>query len=222
MPASLQTVFTFLEDLRFHNNREWFNANRKRYDEARAAVEAFTEDVIRQFKPVEDLGETTAKECLYRINRDIRFSKDKTPYKINFGVLIADGGRKSTGRSYYVNIQPGESFIAGGVYDPSPEQLKRVREVIARDPAALRQIIENPDFVRYFGAIRGEALKTAPKGYAADHPAIDLLKYKQFLAIHDLNDDDVLKDNLAAFIVKVCAPLKPFEGYFHEIRMGGN
>jgi uncharacterized protein (TIGR02453 family) len=218
MPASLQTVFTFLEDLRFHNNREWFNANRKRYDEARAAVEAFTEEVIRQFKPVEDLGDTTAKACLYRINRDIRFSKDKTPYKINFGVLIGDGGRKSTGRSYYVNIQPGESFIAGGVYDPSPDQLKRIRETIARDPAALRRIIEHPDFAHYFGAIRGESLKTAPKGYAADHPTIDLLKHKQFLAIHDLNDDDVLRDDFAASVVKICEVLKPFEEYFRRLR----
>jgi uncharacterized protein (TIGR02453 family) len=218
MPANLQTTLSFLEDLRFNNNKTWFDANRKRYEEARGNVEALVADIIGQFAPVEDLGKTTAKECLYRINRDIRFSKDKTPYKINFGILIGNGGRKSTGRTYYLNIQPGECFIAGGVYDPQPEDLKRIRAAIAKDPDKLRKIITNKDFVRVFGDLRGESLKTAPKGYDSDHPAIDLLKRKQFLAFHLLNDADMLADDAAARIVDVCKVLKPFEGYFHQIR----
>ena len=220
MPANLQTTLTFLEDLKFNNNREWFNANRKRYDEARAAFESLVADVMGQFKPVEDLGKTAVKDCIFRINRDVRFSKDKSPYKTNLGALIGNGGRKSTGRSYYINLEPGESFVAGGVYDPQPETLKKIRAAIAEKPDKLRKIITNKDFVGTFGDLRGDSLKTAPKGYASDHPAIDLLKRKQFLALHLLNDGDVLKDDLAAHIVEVCKVLKPFEGYFVGLRGG--
>jgi uncharacterized protein (TIGR02453 family) len=133
-------------------------------------------------------------------------------------VLIGNGGRKTTGRSYYVNIEPGEVFVAGGVYDLSPEVLKKIRETIAQDPAKLRKIINHADFVRYFGKVEGETLKTAPKGYAADHPAIDLLKHKQFLAIHRMSDDDLLADDAAGHIIEVCKTLKSFEGYFVTLR----
>jgi uncharacterized protein (TIGR02453 family) len=220
MPANLQTALNFLEDLKFNNNREWFTANRKRYDEARAIFEALVADVMSQFAPIEDLGKTAVKDCIYRINRDVRFSKDKTPYKTNLGALIGNGGRKGTGRTYYINLEPGESFIAGGVYDPQPEMLKQIRKSIHDDPKKLRRIIDNKTFVGYFGKIRGDMLKTAPKGYANDHPEIDLLKHKQFLALHLLSDGDMLKDDLAAHIIEVCKALKPFEGYFVALRDG--
>lgn len=218
MPANLQPALTFLEDLKFNNNREWFNDNRKRYDEARGAFEALVNEVIAQFKPVEDLGQLTAKDCIFRINRDVRFSKDKSPYKTNLGALIGLGGRKAPGRTYYINLEAGESFIAGGVYSPEPETLKKIRADIAENPDKLRRIIKNRNFTHFFGAVRGEQLKNAPKGYTNDHEAIDLLKYKQFLAIHQLTDEDVLKADLAAHIVVVCGALKPFEGYFAALR----
>jgi uncharacterized protein (TIGR02453 family) len=218
MAHDLQATIRFLEDLRFNNNREWFNDNRKAYESARGAVEGLVADVMSQFAGVENLGKTTVKDCIFRINRDVRFSKDKSPYKINFGALIGNGGKKSTGRSYYINIEPGDSFIAGGVYDPSPELLKRIRAEMAENTKAFRKIIDNPEFVKTFGEIHGDSLKTAPKGYAADHPAIDLLKRKQFLALHYLSDDDLTRDDLAAHIVGVCRVLKPFEAYFVRIR----
>ena len=217
MPANLQTTLTFLEDLRFNNNRDWFNANRKRYDQARTAFESLISDILTRFSPIENLGETTVKQCIFRINRDIRFSKDKSPYKVNMGALIGDGGRKSIGRTYYINIEPGKLFIAGGVYDPSPDQLKRIRQTIAQDATPLQNIINHPDFVRYFGGLRGDSLKTVPKGYASDHPAIDLLKRKQFLALHELNDTDILHDDFADHVITVCAALKPLESYFHDL-----
>jgi uncharacterized protein (TIGR02453 family) len=219
MPANLQPALTFLEDLKFNNNREWFNDNRKRYDEARSAFEALVNEVIAQFKPVEDLGQLAAKDCIFRINRDVRFSRDKSPYKTNLGALIGVGGRKAPGRTYYINLEAGESFIAGGVYSPEPDTLKRIRADIATNPDKLRRIIKNRNFTHFFGAVRGEQLKGAPKGYASDHEAIDLLRYKQFLAMHQLTDADVLKDDLAAHIVVVCGALKPFEGYFASLRI---
>lgn len=218
MPKSLQVTLDFLIDLRFNNSRSWFEENRARYEQARRSVEVLIEDIIRQFAPVEDLGKLTPKECMFRINRDVRFSKDKSPYKTAMGIVIGKGGRKSTERSYYLHIEPNDSaFIAAGVYDPSPEQLKAIRQAIAEKPEALQKIITAPDFVRYFKTLEGEKLKTAPKGFAADHPAIDLLKHKQFLASHPLTDADLLKDDLAAYFVQVCAALKPLETYFQNI-----
>jgi uncharacterized protein (TIGR02453 family) len=219
MPKSLQGTLSFLEDLRFNNNKTWFDENRKRYEAAKSAVEALIEEIIQQFSPVENLGKLTPKECMFRINRDVRFSKDKSPYKTNFGVVIGRGGRKSTERSYYLNIEPGDGFIAAGVYDPSPEQLKTLRDAIATKPKTFEKIITAPDFVKYFGSIRGEKLKTVPKGFSPDHPAIELLKHKQFLAVHPLKDKDLLRDNFAAYFVEVCAALKPFEDYFYQIRL---
>ena len=218
MPENLQFTLDYLLDLRFNNNKPWFDENRERYQHALANFEALVADILRQFAPVEDLGDTTVKECLFRINRDIRFTKDKTPYKSHLSAHIGKGGRKGSGRSYYVHVEPGGSFIAGGVYAPEPEQLKRIRAAIAADNGKkLNVILAKKDFKRYFGKLDGEALKTAPKGYDSDHPAIDLLKHKQFVAFHKLDDEDVLKDDFAAHVITVCKALKPFEGYFHDI-----
>ncbi len=218
MPQNLQFTLDYLQDLRFNNNKTWFEENRKNYQQAQSFFEALVADVIQQFTPVEDLGTTSVKQCLFRINRDVRFTKDKSPYKSHMAAHIGKGGRKGGGRSYYVHVEPGGSFIAGGAYNPTPEQLKRIRQAIASDNGKkLSGIINNKDFISYFGVIQGEALKTAPKGYASDHPAIDLLKQKQFIAVHKLTDADVLQDDFAAHAITVCKALKPFEGYFHTI-----
>ncbi len=218
MPQNLQFTLDYLLDLRFNNQKPWFDENRKRYQQAQANFESFVGDIIHQFSSVEDLGETTVKQCLFRINRDIRFTKDKSPYKSHMAAHIAKGGRKGSGRSYYVHIEPGGSFVAAGAYAPSPEELKRIRATIAADSGKkLKSILNNKDFKHYCGKMDGEVLKTAPKGYESDHPAIDLLKHKSFIAIHKLDDEDVLKADLASHIVTVCKALKPFEGYFHTI-----
>jgi uncharacterized protein (TIGR02453 family) len=219
MPADLQATLSFLEDLRFNNNRAWFEANRKRYEAARAAAEDLVTDILARFKPVEDVTGTSAKDCFFRINRDVRFSKDKSPYKTNFGIVLGKGGRKAEGRSYYLNLEPGGVFIAAGMYDPSPEQLKHIRAAIAADPAKLRKIINGKDFQHYFGGLKGDTLKTAPKGYEADHPAIDLLKHKQFLAVHDVTDAEALAADFAGEVVAVCKALKPLEAYFEALRL---
>lgn len=216
MPQNLQTTLDFLMDLRFNNYKSWFDENRPHYEKARGAFESLLNDVMRQFAPVENLGKTTAKECMYRINRDVRFSKDKTPYKTNMGAIIGNGGRKSAGNSYYIQIMPGESGIAGGVYMPSPEELKKLRAYIALHGDKLNKIITAKPFVKHFGSMSGDKLKTAPKGYASDHPQIELLKFKQFLAWKDLSDDEVLADDLVAKIVESCLALKPFVSYLTD------
>lgn len=217
MPASLKTTLEFLEALRFNNHKAWFDENRKRYEQARAHFEDLVGDLIAHFGPVEDLGSTTVKDCLYRINRDIRFSKDKSPYNSHMAALLGRGGRKATGRAYYVHVEPGGSMIAGGIYMPSSEELQRIRRALASDVGSFNRILADKTFTRYFGQMQGDKLKTAPKGFASDHPAIELLKHKQFMATHAISDDRLLADDLSAHIVAVCQALKPFVGYFHDI-----
>lgn len=216
MPQSLQATLDFLRDLRTHNERPWFEQNRPRYDVARASFEAFVTDVISGFDDIEELGSVSAKDCIYRLNRDIRFSPDKTPYKTHMAAVIGRGGRKSVERSYYVQIAPGDSWVGGGLYAPSSEQLAAVRRSIAYDWRELDEIIHEPEFVRHFGGLEGESLKTAPQGYTRDHPAIDLLRRKQFLAGRSLSDVEVLSPDLTATILTLCKALKPFLTFLHD------
>ena len=216
MPESLRDTLDFLRDLRANNSRAWFEQNRKRYDAARGHFELFISDLISGFGGIEDLGSISATDCIYRIYRDVRFSPDKTPYKTHMAAVIGDGGRKSLGRSYYLQIAPDDSWVGGGFYAPSSDQLAKVRRSIADDPDELEAIIHEPDFVRYFGELEGESLKTAPMGYTRDHPAIDLLRRKQYLAGTSLGDAEVLAPDLTARVLTLCRALKPFLTYLND------
>ncbi len=216
MPENLQVTLDFLRDLRLHNERPWFAENRQRYDIARGNLELFITDLIFGFGDIEDLGGVSAKACIYRINRDVRFSRDKSPYKTHMAAVIGKGGRKSEDRSYYIQIAPGDSWVGAGLYAPSPEQLAAVRRGIADDWRELDEIIHDPEFVRHFGGLEGESLKTAPQGYAKDHPAIDLLRRKQFLAGRSLSDDEVLSPDLDINVLTMCRALKPFLTFIHD------
>jgi uncharacterized protein (TIGR02453 family) len=213
---SLQVTLDFLSQLIDNNNKAWFDAHRAEYARARGAFEATVEDIIRGFEPIDDLGFVTAKQCIFRINRDVRFSKDKSPYKTNMSAVIAKGGRKSEGRSYYLQIGPGNSFMGGGLYDVDRTQLDNVRRHIVNDAAPLRAVIADPQFVRAFGGLQGEQLKTAPQGYDREHPDIDLLRYKQFLATQSLSDELVASDGFVDHVLEVFATLKPFLVYLDE------
>ncbi len=218
MPAELQTTLDFLRELRENNTREWFNANRPRYETARAAFENFIADVLHRFPAVEDVGNLTPAQTMYRINRDVRFSPDKSPYKTTMGALIGKEGRKSTGRSYYFHLEPGgQSMIAGGLYMPEAKQLDKFRQAVAEDSRPLRDILDSDTFKRYFVKIAGEQLKTAPKGYPKDHPALDLLRYKQLTVIHYLTDEKVLEENLADYVIEVNLAMQPFIHYLFEV-----
>jgi uncharacterized protein (TIGR02453 family) len=214
MTNTLAPTLDFLRDLRAHNNKPWFDTNRARYTEASAAFERLVTDLIARFEPVDDLGDVSAKECIFRINRDTRFSADKSPYKSSMGALLARGGRKHSGRSYYLHIEPdGGSLLAGGFFAPTPAELDRVRQAIARDASELKTIITSADFARYFGTMQGETLKVAPQGYPKDHPDVALLRYKQFLAEHPMSDEQVLARDLIPHILSVFMAIKPFVSY---------
>ncbi len=201
----------FLRDLVENNHRDWFQTNRSRYDAAKTEVCGLVERVLAGMSEFEPLANTAVKDCIFRINRDIRFSKDKAPYKSNFAFAIGPGGRHSGRIDYYVHIQPGnQSFLGAGMWQPTPANLAKFRQEIDYNVDELKGVIEAEEFRAYFPEASGEVMKTTPKGYAADHPEIDLLRRKELFFMHRYSDKEVLKANFADEIIRGCRIMKPY------------
>ena len=208
---NMQQVLAFLDGLSKNNNKAWFEQHRPDYQEARSTYEQFINDLIDEFRVSDQLEGLSARDCMPRIYRDIRFSKDKSPYKTNLGAIIAPGGWKGDRLGYYVSVEPhARSLVAGGLYDPTPEQLERFRQAIARRPEAFKRVTQRKDFVAAFGLVQGDRLKTAPKGYDRAHPEIALLQLKQITAYHHFTDEAVLRDDFREVVISGCRALRPF------------
>ncbi len=202
----------FLKELVDNNNREWFQANKERYDKARENLIELTTSLISKVHQVDPgvSADLDPKKSVMRIYRDIRFSKNKTPYKNNFGVSIPSHGLKLGGVEYYLQIQPGKSFIAGGYWMPEAEHLKAIRQEIDYNAADLKKIIDEPGFVKLFGEFRKqEQLKTVPRDYSADNENIELLKLKSFIVFHPLTDKEVQSATAANDIAGLCSKIYP-------------
>lgn len=211
-------AFQFLEELRQNNQRPWFAQNRAAYDTALGTFEDFINAMIYELRGYDDLRDLTAKQCIYRIYRDVRFSKDKVPYKTNLSAMIAPGGRKSTRMGYYISIEPGNhTMMAGGLYSPTPDQLRGFRQTVAQDATELREITQAKAFQDTFGAIHGERLKTAPQGYDRHHPEIDLLCLKQVTAWRSFTDGQVFADDFLEQTLVTCQAMRPFLGYLSTL-----
>ena len=210
-------ILSFLSDLKENNNREWFESNKSRY---KNAYDHFLElvreviGVIGQFD--EQIAHLEPKKCAYRIYRDIRFSKDKTPYKTHFGAEMAPGGRRSGLAGYYIHLQPGESIIAGGIWHPVAENLIKIRQEIDYNGSVLKEIIGSKRFIQIYGEVRGDKLKKAPKGYTPDHPDIELLKFKDFLAYTSISDSVVKSKKYVETVTDYLKVLKPFNDFLNE------
>lgn len=215
-PRIPQSGFDFLNALKTHNNREWFNTNKARFQQELEQVEGFAAALLAKLS-THDLIETlSGKKSLYRIYRDTRFSSDKTPYKTHWSGSFKRATKQRRG-GYYFHLEPGNSFIAGGFWGPVPGDLKLIREDIAFDAAPLRKILNSKSFTTMFGELEGEQLKTAPKGFAADHEAIDLLRHKQFLLIRRFTDAEVLSPAYLEEANKTFAAMRPFFDYMSEV-----
>lgn len=216
----MRNSLSFIRDLKKNNNKEWFHANRPKYEEARREFTLFIESLISGIASFDaDLGPVQVKSTLFRINRDIRFSKDKSPYKTNFGAFILKGGKKSGNAGYYFHLDPEESFIGGGVYHPEAEILKKVRQEIYGNPDEFREIITEKKFLAAFGEMYDDRLKTAPKGFPKDFEHIDLLKYKSYIVsrsldINLLTSEDLLSETISSF--RLMYPLVRFINYALE------
>jgi uncharacterized protein (TIGR02453 family) len=210
------SVFTFLNDIRENNNREWFTENKTTYQKQHEAVVAFADALINRMQAVDNIETPSGKKAIFRIYKDVRFSKDKSPYKTHIGGHLSRATKLLRG-GYYFHIEPGNCFIGGGFWNPSPDDLKHIREQIAADPQALRDIIESSEFKKHFGTLEGEQLKTAPKGYDKNHPAIDLLNYKQFLISKKFDDALVTSEAYLDEVFTSFQAMRPFFDYMSEI-----
>jgi len=207
----------FLGKLKKNNNKEWFDKNKKEYDELRKEIIVFVADVIKRIR-VFDTGMDglEAKQCMFRINRDMRFSKDKSPYKTNFGLTFNRGGKSSPYAGYYLHIQPGECFIAGGSYAPSPEHLAAIRQEIDYNFDEFKKIISSKEFKKYFGELSGEKLVRPPKGYELDNPAIEFLKHKQFLMWHSFDEKKLSEKDFSTYCITVFKAMKPMLDFMNR------
>jgi len=214
---SLTKSIDFLRLLRENNNRDWMHSHKAMYQEAKEEFFDFVSNLLPSLIELdENLTGLEVKKCIFRINRDVRFSKDKSPYKNNFGAFMVEGGKQSGKAGYYFHLEPGDnSFLAGGVYGPSSENLAKIRQEIDYNPGDLQKITRESSFVKYFGAIQGDSLKRPPKGYSADHPNIDLLKLKSFLVMHPKKDKEVLNEKFLEKAVGIFKEIQPLNEYLN-------
>jgi uncharacterized protein (TIGR02453 family) len=218
----LQTsTIKFLKDLKKNNNKPWFDKNRKQYEAAKADFINFIQAVIDQHsrKDISIKG-LLAKDCLFRINRDIRFSKDKTPYKSNFGASINKGGRKAMDSAgYYFHLEPGGVFTGGGIWMPMPPELKKVRQEIDYNFADFKKIIGARKFRAVYGELSTAAeykLSRVPKGYGPENPAAEYLKLKSYIAMIKISDADLTSKNLLKKTVAAFEALQPLIDFINE------
>lgn len=217
-PDLTRSTLTFLRDLVKNNNREWFHENRPRYDAAKTELCGVVERVLTDMSAFEPLANTAVKDCIFRINRDIRFAKDKRPYKNNLAFAIGPGGRHSGRIDYYVHIQPGDqSFLGAGMWQPTPANLAKFRQEVDYNAGELKQIIDADEFRAYFPEAAGDVMKTSPKGYPADHPEIELLRRKELFFIHRYTDKAVLSADFADEVVRGSRILKPYCDFLNYI-----
>lgn len=221
MTAITQNTFKFLKDLKQNNDRDWFLANKPRFEEAKKEFEDFIDQLIGAITKFDNsIAHHSAKDCIFRIYRDVRFSKDKSPYKTHFGAHISSAAKKSEIHSragYYVHIEPGgSSMLAGGAYLPQGPWIKAIRQEISYNANDLKKIINGSAFMEYFGEMEGEKLKRAPKGYEPDHPEIELLKYKSFLAVNKCTDQQTTSKNFLAHCAHTFKVLYPFDQFLNR------
>ena len=209
-----KSTLEFLKKLDKNNNKEWFDKNRTAFESAKKNIAEFTNELLKEMVKFEpSISSLIAKDCVFRIFRDVRFSKNKSPYKNNLGCYIAPGGKKSNYAGYYVHIQPnGQSFLAGGMYVPENDVLNKIRQEIDYNTIEFKKILEQKKFKALFGEIRGDKLKNPPKGYEKEHPEIELLKLKSFTVWHLLNDEALTQKD---FVKKCAATFKELQKFNH-------
>lgn len=209
--------FKFLKDLAKNNNRDWFQANKDRYVTAHENTIAFMDDLIEEMNKFDHIENESGKKSLMRIYRDVRFSKDKSPYKAYWMGSMRRATKALRG-GYFVSFVPGnKSRIGGGFYNPESADLRHIRNQIALDPDHMRKAIRAKSVLKTFGEMRGDQLKTAPKGFPKDHPAIDLLRHKNFYFLREFNDKDLMDKNAVKNVAKTLNSIRPFFDYMSEI-----
>ncbi|TAE17253.1 MAG: DUF2461 domain-containing protein [Bacteroidetes bacterium] len=215
-----QQTLQFLADLKVNNNKPWFDENKKRYTAAKENFQQLVGAVLTELAGFDtSLAHLEVKNCVFRINRDVRFSTDKSPYKTNFGASFSAGGKKIATAGYYMHIMPGESFFGGGFYMPEAEDLKRIRQEIDYNFSEFQGIITEPNFVKQYGTLsvpEGMKLARPPKGYTPDNEAIEFLKLKGFIATKSFTDVEVTNKQWVAKVVSAAKALQPLIDFLNR------
>ncbi len=214
----LAPVLLFLRDLERNNQRAWFESHRTDYEAAHQRFEEFVTALIFEISEFDDLAGITARECIFRIFRDLRFSKDKTPYKTYMSAAIGPEGKRERSFPYYLSVSPNnQSMLACGCHDPSSAQLVQWRNAVDKDSSTLKKIIGRNDFIAAFGGLSGEKLARAPQGYPASHPDIELLRLKNITIRHSVSDEELLSPSVVQESAAVFRTMKPFRDYLRSI-----
>lgn len=204
--------FKFLEKLKNNNNREWFDANKNDFKKHQDFAKKFFQDIQQEMSSFDDISDMK----MFRIYRDVRFSNDKTPYKTHFSASFTRNKPELRG-GYYIQLEPGNSFLATGFWAPNAEDLLRVRNEIDSDGARFQKIIETKSVKKSWGDLKGEALKTAPKGFDKAHPYVEFLRYKQFIYTKQFSDEMVFSPEFKSEIISSFKAIRPFFDYMSEV-----
>ena len=208
-----ESTFSFLIELAAHNTKEWMDENRPWYKKERELIIEFTNALYQSFATVDTMPLVDPKKSVARINNNRRFQPDKPVYKNNFGLMINRGEGKSM---FYVHVSPGQSFIGGGIHSPMKEQLAAIRDYIDRDGLRLQKIVDAPDFKKYFDAISGSELKTAPRDFDKEHPHIHFIRKKDFTVMQNVNDAFFNRPSAVKEITDVYTKALPFLEYLDD------
>lgn len=216
------STINFLQVLKKNNNKEWFDKNRKVYEAAKADYLSFATQVLTAIKQKDtSLEGLEPKQCVFRINRDVRFSKDKSPYKTNMGASFSKGGKKVQAAGYYFHLEPGQCFIGGGLWMPMAPELKKVRQEIDYCFDEFNKIVSNKKFVAQFGSLdKSETLSRPPKGYEETNAAIEYLKLKSFIVSCPINDADLTSKDLVKKIVTAFDTMQPLIHFLNKALEG--
>jgi uncharacterized protein (TIGR02453 family) len=217
----MEEILGFLYDLQENNNRPWFNDHKAEFDKHKNTFEEFISHLLFNLTQFDkSLVGVEAKNSIFRIYRDVRFSHNKEPYKTNFGAFLAVNGKNTNKAGYYIHIQPGGSFVGGGLYCPPAPELNAVRTAIYNQPEKFNELITAENFTSSFGPMQGDALKTAPKGFPKDFKYIELLRFKEYLAIHRLSDEDIIAPDFSKKVLQLFKNQMPFNNYLNQALKG--
>ena len=205
-------VFHFLKKLKTNNDRDWFNDNKSNFKLIEKEIKLFGEELKNRFNEHDEIDLFK----LFRIYRDIRFSKDKTPFKTHFGLTWHRTKPMNRG-GYYFHIEPNNSFLACGFWDPNPKDLYRIRREIFFDSSELKKIILKNEFLHVWGKLKGNELKTAPRNFDKSHPDISLIRKKQYIFSIKYSDQEVLNDAFIEQLNLAIKTVRPFVDYMSEI-----
>ncbi len=206
----------FLNKLKKNNNRDWFSKHKDLYTKAQENLIDFADALLREMNKHDNIETTSGKDALFRIYKDVRFSKDKTPYNTHWSGSFRRATKKLRG-AYHFHIQPGNSFVAGGFWGPDANDMKRIRQDIDANYDDWRKMLAGKTLVKTFGQMRGAQLSSAPRGYAKDHPAIELLRYKQFLLKHEFEDEDIYSSDFLDSVNDTFKKMRPFLNHMSEV-----